>query len=77
MDWEAQDDGFVAKILAQEGAKDIAVGSPVLVIVEEEVCSTLVSSSLINASHDFVLLCSLVTAVLALLWGSCGHFSLH
>ena len=51
MDWEAQDDGFVAKILAQEGAKDIAVGSPVLVIVEEEVCpppflSTLVSTNL-------------------------------
>ncbi len=37
MDWEAQDDGFVAKILAQEGAKDVSVGSPVIVIVEEEV----------------------------------------
>jgi len=37
MDWEAQDDGFVAKILAEEGAKDIAVGSPVIVIVEDEV----------------------------------------
>lgn len=37
MDWEAQDEGFVAKILAQEGAKDVSVGSPVIVIVEEEV----------------------------------------
>jgi pyruvate dehydrogenase E2 component (dihydrolipoamide acetyltransferase) len=37
MDWEAQDDGFVAKILAEEGAKDIAVGSPVIVIVEDQV----------------------------------------
>lgn len=36
MDWEAQDDGFVAKILAEEGAKDVSVGSPVIVIVEEE-----------------------------------------
>lgn len=36
MDWEAQDDGFVAKILAEEGAKDIAVGSPVIVIVEDQ-----------------------------------------
>ena len=37
MDWEAQDDGFVAKILAEEGSKDVSVGSPVIVIVEEEV----------------------------------------
>ena len=37
MDWEAQDDGFVAKILAEEGTKDVSVGSPVIIIVEEEV----------------------------------------
>ncbi len=37
MDWEAQDDGFVAKILLQDGAKDVPVGEPALVIVEEEV----------------------------------------
>ena len=37
MDWEAQDDGFVAKILAEEGSKDVSVGAPVIVIVEEEV----------------------------------------
>lgn len=41
MDWEAQDDGFVAKILAEEGSKDVSVGSPVIVIVEEEVRSLL------------------------------------
>lgn len=37
MDWEAQDDGFVAKVLVPEGAKDVSVGQPVIVIVEEEV----------------------------------------
>lgn len=37
MEWEAQDDGFVAKILLEAGAKDIPVGEPALVIVEEEV----------------------------------------
>ena len=37
MDWEAQDDGFVAKLLVDEGAKDISVGQPVLVTVEDEV----------------------------------------
>ncbi|KAK9863718.1 hypothetical protein WJX84_001166 [Apatococcus fuscideae] len=36
MEWEAQDDGFVAKILLEAGAKDIPVGEPALVIVEEE-----------------------------------------
>ena len=37
MDWESQDDGFIAKILVEDGAKDISVGEPVLVFVEEEV----------------------------------------
>jgi pyruvate/2-oxoglutarate dehydrogenase complex dihydrolipoamide acyltransferase (E2) component len=37
MDWEAQDDAFVAKLLVPEGAKDIAVGSPVAVFVEDKV----------------------------------------
>ena len=37
MDWEAQDDGFVAKILVDEGAKDIKVGQPIMVIVEDQV----------------------------------------
>lgn len=31
-----QDDGFVAKILVGEGEKDIAVGTPLLVLVEDE-----------------------------------------
>ena len=31
-----QDDGFVAKILVGEGEKDIAVGTPLLVLVDEE-----------------------------------------
>ena len=36
MEWEAQDDGFLAKILVAEGSKDIAVGTPVAVVVEEQ-----------------------------------------
>lgn len=35
MEWEAQDEGFLAKILVAEGTKDIAVGTPVAVVVEE------------------------------------------
>jgi len=35
MDWEAQDDGVLAKILAPAGTKDIPVGTPVAVIVED------------------------------------------
>ena len=35
MEWEAQDEGVLAKILMGDGAKDIAVGTPVAVIVEE------------------------------------------
>ena len=30
-----QDDGFVAKLLVEAGAKDIAVGTPLAVLVEE------------------------------------------
>lgn len=33
--WENQDEGFVAKLLVPEGAKDIAVGAPVALLVEE------------------------------------------
>lgn len=40
MDWESQDDGFIAKLLVEDGAKDISVGEPVLVFVEDEVQST-------------------------------------
>ena len=35
MEWEAQDEGFLAKILVAEGTKDIAVGTPVAVVVED------------------------------------------
>ncbi|KAK9812020.1 hypothetical protein WJX73_009253 [Symbiochloris irregularis] len=36
MTWEAQDEGFVAKILVQAGVPDVQVGAPVAVFVEEE-----------------------------------------
>ncbi|KAL4855223.1 Dihydrolipoyllysine-residue acetyltransferase component 1 of pyruvate dehydrogenase complex [Chlorella vulgaris] len=36
LSWENQDDGYVAKLLVPEGAKDLAVGSPVALLVEEE-----------------------------------------
>ena len=35
MDWEAQDEGFIAKILAPDGSKDIPVGTVVAVVVED------------------------------------------
>ena len=35
MDWEAQDEGFIAKILAADGTKDIPVGTVVAVVVED------------------------------------------
>ncbi|CAL8471164.1 g10706 [Coccomyxa elongata] len=36
MDWESQDDGFIAKLLVPDGAKDLPVGSPVAVFVEDQ-----------------------------------------
>lgn len=36
MDWEAQEDGFVAAILVPDGAKDLEINSPCAVMVEEE-----------------------------------------
>ena len=36
IDFEAQDDGFIAKILVQEGGEDVAVGSPIMITVEDE-----------------------------------------
>ncbi|KAG5355977.1 Dihydrolipoyllysine-residue acetyltransferase component of pyruvate dehydrogenase complex [Yarrowia sp. B02] len=36
MDFEFQDDGYLAKILLEAGAKDIAVGTPIGVYVEDE-----------------------------------------
>ena len=37
MDWESQDDGYMAKLLVPDGAKDIPVGTPVAVFVEDKV----------------------------------------
>eukprot|EP00891_Asterochloris_glomerata_P005961 jgi/Astpho2/5961/fgenesh1_pm.00080_%23_34_t len=36
MAWENQDDGFIAKILKPDGSKDIAVGTPCAILVEDE-----------------------------------------
>lgn len=36
VDFEAQDDLFLAKILIEEGAQDVPVGTPMMVTVEEE-----------------------------------------
>jgi len=36
IDFEAQDDGFIAKILMEPGTEDIEVGVPIMVTVEEE-----------------------------------------
>jgi pyruvate dehydrogenase E2 component (dihydrolipoamide acetyltransferase) len=36
IDFEAQDDGYVAKLLVKEGTEDVVCGSPIMVTVEEE-----------------------------------------
>lgn len=36
MDFEFQDDGYLAKILVDEGAKDLPVGTPIAVFVEDQ-----------------------------------------
>ena len=36
VDFEMQEEGFVAKLLFEEGAKDVPLGSPVAIIVENE-----------------------------------------
>lgn len=45
MDFEFQDDGYLAKILVEDGAKDIPVGKPIAVFVEEK--------SAVDAFADF------------------------
>lgn len=40
--WESQEEGFIAQILQPNGAKDIAVGVPALVLVEDKVCAALI-----------------------------------
>ena len=37
MDWESQEDGYIAAILGEEGAKDIPVGTPMAVMVDDKV----------------------------------------
>lgn len=34
--WENQDDGFIARLLRPSGSKDIPVGTPLVVLVEEK-----------------------------------------
>ncbi|KDD76847.1 hypothetical protein H632_c88p2, partial [Helicosporidium sp. ATCC 50920] len=36
MEWEAQEEGFVAKILVPDGSKNVSVGTCVAIIVEDE-----------------------------------------
>ena len=36
MEWEAQDEGVLAKILVGDGAQDVKVGTPVAVIVDDK-----------------------------------------
>ena len=36
MDWEAQDEGYMAKILVAEGTKDIPLGTLVAIVVDEK-----------------------------------------
>lgn len=38
--WEAQEEGFVAALLLPDGAKDVPVGAPAAVLVEEQVQHT-------------------------------------
>ena len=43
MEWEAQDEGVLAKILVGDGAQDVKVGTPVAVIVDDkaDVCPSI------------------------------------
>ena len=36
VDFEMQEEGYVAKLLFEEGAKDVPLGTPVAILVEEE-----------------------------------------
>lgn len=37
MDWESQEDGYIAKILVPDGTSDIEVGAPCAILVEDQV----------------------------------------
>lgn len=45
VDFEAQDDAFLAKILLTDGTSDVAVGTPMAVLVEEEADDLLIFQS--------------------------------
>lgn len=36
IDFEMQDEGYIAKILYEEGTKDIPVGTPICILVEDK-----------------------------------------
>jgi len=36
VDFEMQEEGFIAKLLYPEGAKDIKLGTPIAILVEKE-----------------------------------------
>ena len=36
VDFEMQEEGFIAKLLFEEGTKDISLGTPIAILVEEE-----------------------------------------
>ena len=36
MEWESQEDGFIAKLLKPDGTKDIPIGTNLVVLVEDE-----------------------------------------
>ena len=57
IDFEAQDDGFVAKILVQEGGDDVAVGAPIMITVED--------AADVAAFQDYVLPATVPAAVTA------------
>lgn len=52
LEWENQDDGFLAKILVGDNSKDIPVGTPVAVITDEKD----------DVSHAVISRCSSVAA---------------
>lgn len=35
IEWESQEEGYIAKIIMGDGSKDVAVGTPVAILVEE------------------------------------------
>ena len=50
MEWEAQDEGFLAKILMPEGSKDVPVGTHVAVVVDDADSVSLLYFDLVKSS---------------------------